>query len=386
MYRKNILLVLAAALILSGCNLPGAAKPTATIDIAGISTTIVETAVAQLSATAETAATPTVSPTPSLTPLPPTLPPAATVEVQLNPVDGISTYAATVRSWPGKGGDDLGFVRYNVGVKVLARNNIGNWLYIIWADSPTGKGWVLAQAFDLKVEIGRLPIALEDGKDIVFAPPIIWDITGTPLPLPTLSNDPALRPATITAGVSVRVCPSKGCLVIGRLNTGDQISMTGRFGKNEWAQIEFPSGPNGKGWVSHDAILPGVESFGGLPYFDIFGVLITPEPDTATPDPNLSPTPTITPTSTPAGPLAEITDVTTVYTLMSSLSPIVGTLAPKTKIHITAQSINSLWFEIQYPADTTGRAYISSKSVKLLGDFRYLPYTDVQGTPLPTPK
>jgi len=383
-YQKFVFLALAAALILSGCDLPGAVKPTATLDLPAISTTVAGTLIARLSETARIT-TAAVSVTPSLTPAPPTLAPTATVEVVVNPVDAISTYAATVRSWPGKGGEDLGFVRYNVGVKVLARNNIGNWLYIIWADAPSGKGWVVAQAFDLKTDIGRLPIALEVGSEIVFAPPIIWDITGAPLPLPTLSKDPALRPATITAGVSVRVCPSKGCLVIGGLNTGDQVIMTGRFGKNEWAQIDYPSGPAGKGWVSHDALQPGIESFGGLPYFDIFGVLITPEPDTATPDPNISPTPTITSTPTPAGPLAEITDTTTVYGQMSSLSPVVDTLAPKTKIHITAQSINSLWFEIQYPADTTGRAYISSKSVKLLGDFRYTPYTDAKGTPLPTP-
>jgi hypothetical protein len=70
---------------------------------------------------------------------------------------------------------------------------------------------------------------------------------------------------------------------------------------------------------------------------------------------------------------------------MSSLSPEVGTLNPKEKIHITAQSFNKLWFEIQYPVDTNGRAYISTKNVKLLGDFRYVPYTDARGTPFPTP-
>ena len=171
---------------------------------------------------------------------------------------------------------------------------------------------------------------------------------------------------------------------IGILNLGQQLIMTGRFGDNDWAQIEYPSGPNGKGWVSRDTIQLGPDSMSGLPFFDEFGTLITPEPPTGTPDPNISPTPTETAAPTPAGPLGLITDTTTVYTEMSSLSPELGKLNPKDKIYITAASFNNLWFQIQYPADSTGRAYISTKNVRLMGDFRNLPYTDARGTPFPT--
>lgn len=382
MARKYIILVLVMGFILAGCNLPGAAAPIATLDVNAVITSAAATAFVQLSAIAGLSS---ATPTPTITPEPPTFTPQATEEVKLEPVDAVCTYPATVRSWPGKGGENLGFVAYNRGVKVLARNNFGAWLYIVWADSPSGRGWVLAQAFNISGEIGRLPIALETENGIVFLPPIIWEITGTPLPLPTVSNDPELRPATVIERLSVRVCPTQACLLIGYLNPGDQVIMTGRYGDNKWAQIDYPSGIQGKAWISRDSIQPGTESFGGLPYFDVLGTPITPEPPTATPDPNISPTPTNTPTVTPAGPLAEITEMTTVFTLMSSLSPEVGTLNPKEKIHITAQSFNKLWFEIQYPVDTNGRAYISTKNVKLLGDFRYVPYTDARGTPFPTP-
>jgi hypothetical protein len=85
----------------------------------------------------------------------------------------------------------------------------------------------------------------------------------------------------------------------------------------------------------------------------------------------------------------EITNVTTVYTLMSSLSPALGTLNPKDRVRITAQSLNLLWYEIEYPVDTPGRAYISAsdKYVRLLPgqDYRYMRYTDALGTPLPPP-
>ena len=174
-------------------------------------------------------------------------------------------------------------------------------------------------------------------------------------------------------------------MAIGILNVGEQIIMTGRQGENKWAQFMYPSGPNGRGWVSRDLIQPSGASFGGLPYFDQLGNLITPEPPTATIDPNMSPTPSKTPLPTPAGPLAEITDTTAVYTIQSSLSPVLGTLNAKDRIYITHQSFNHLWFEIQYPAGTTGRGYISSKNIRLLGDFRNLPYMYANGTPYPTP-
>jgi hypothetical protein len=244
----------------------------------------------------------------------------------------------------------------------------------------------------LKDDVGRLPIALEIPPDshLVFVAPLIWTVVGTPLPLPTLSsNDESLRPATVTQLAIVRVCPTTSCMAIGYLQVGDQINMTGRWGENKWAQFQFPSGPGGKGWVFRENIQPSAAAFGGLPYFDLLGNLITPEPPTSTPDPNISPTATRTATAIPAGPLVEITNVTTVYTLMSSLSPALGTLNPKDRVRITAQSLNLLWYEIEYPVDTPGRAYISAsdKYVRLLPgqDYRYMRYTDALGTPLPPP-
>ena len=89
-------------------------------------------------------------------------------------------------------------------------------------------------------------------------------------------------------------------------------------------------------------------------------------------------------TATPAGALAELGDQTVVYGQMSSLSPVIGTLNAKDKVHITAISFNNLWYEIQFPDYSDGRGYISAKNVRLLGDFRRIPYTDANGTPLPT--
>ena len=382
MIKKFLTLSLFFCLFLCGCTLSGAAS-TPTVDTNAIVTAAASTAFAQLSATAGVL---NVTPTPTLTPEPPTLTPQPTVEVKLVPYDAVCTYLAAVRSRPTKGGDSIGSVAFNHRVQVFARNIAGTWLYIDWPDAPSGKAWVTSQAFTLeKMDITRLPIAIDSNNGFYFIPPVIWEITGTPLPFPTLSSDPLAKTVVGFSGFALRVCPSKGCMVLGVLNAGDPLTLTGRYGENAWVQIEYPSGPGGKAWVIRDAFQASKGLFSGLPFYDVLGNLVTSEPPTQTPDPNATPVPTFTATVTPAGPLAEITDTTTVYSLMSSLSPVIGTLNPKDKIHITAASFNHLWFEIQYPADTDGRGYISVKYVKLLGDFRKLIYTDAQGTPFPTP-
>jgi hypothetical protein len=387
MLRKIFVLTLATSLVLSGCNMPGTVTPTATMGEEAVITAAAATAYAKLT---EIAGLSTATPSPTLTtsPEPPTITPTPTVEITLVPMDAICTDNSRVRSWPGSGAEFLGGILYGRGIKVLARNDNGNWLLIEFAESPTGRGWVLAGGLQLKGDIVQLPIALErPDNQLAFVAPPVWTVVGTPLPLPTLSNDASNRPATVIQLAVVRVCPTTSCMAIGNLQVGDKINMTGRWGENKWAQFQYPSGPGGKGWVFRENIQPGEAAFGGLPYFDLLGNLITPEPPTSTPDPNMSPTPTRTATAIPPGPLVEITDLTTVYTLMSSLSPVIGTLNPKDRVRITAQSLNLLWYEIQYPVNTDGRAYISVKYVRLLPgeDYRYPHYTDAQGTPLPSP-
>lgn len=397
MLKRINLLGLLMLLVLAGCSLPGQVSPTPTAEANLVITSAASTAFAELTRVASLAtATPAITETPTLTPEPPTPVPSPTIEVVLQPVDAVCDYLTTVRSWPGKGGEDLGFVAYLRTIQVLARNDNGNWYYIEWADSPTGRAWVSTQGFTLKGEIGRLPIALEKGDQIVFIAPPVWEISGTPLPLPPLPNPiPAeLRPATVLETVTVRICPNKACMQLGYLEVGQQVNMVGRFGENKWAQIEYPSGPDGKAWISRDSIQLGPDAMSGLPFYDALGQLITPEPPTPTPDPNLSPTPSLTPTLAPPGPAGEITDVTIVYTSMSSLSPELGTLTAKTRVAITSQSFSGLWYEIQYPENSAGRAYISVKYVRLLAgeDYRYLPYTDgsgkyydINGTLVPAP-
>ena len=331
MNQKVLSLALIAILILTGCSLSAGGTPTAVVNAETVMTSAAQTAISSFTQAASlNTATPV--PTDTATPEPPTSVPTATQKVDLVPVDVNCHYPAVIHLEPTSGSESLGYVLFNHTVQAVARNHIGTWLYIIWPDSPTGYAWALAQAFDVQTEIGRLPVALIIDHQVVFRPAVIWEVKGTQLPLPTLTNDPGSRPATVIMAVIVRTCPLKACLQIGSLDAGAQLTLTGRYNENQWAQFLFPSGPDGKGWVIREAIQPSAEAFGGLPWFDSFGNLITEEPPTNTPNPDFSPTPTETATNVPVGALAVITDTTTVYAQMNSLSPVLDSLNAKKRV------------------------------------------------------
>lgn len=383
---KKLPFLLILLVLLAGCALPGAAQPTPTIDVNAIRAAAALTAVAEVTRVLSLF-TPTPEPTATNTPEPPAPTPTPTVEVILEPIPGIATDNLTVRAEPRRGSPNLGGVYFNQKVSVVARNPEANWYYILWKESSTGYAWVVSRAVQLQSsDIAQLPIASYDSEsNLILRPPVLWDMSGAALPIPPIPQGDKIRPATIIAPANARVCPSTGCMVLTLLQPGQVINMTGRYGDNEWAQFDFPSGPGGKAWIARQAIEPSPEGFGGLPYFDVLGFEITPEPPPATPDPNLTPTETSTPMPTPAGPLARMEADTLIYAEPNSLSAQVGALKNGDEIYITGISLIGQWYQIQYPAFTESRAYISRKNVRILGDMRRLPYFDEKGSLLPTP-
>jgi uncharacterized protein YraI len=97
-----------------------------------------------------------------------------------------------------------------------------------------------------------------------------WGIGATPTtalaqePTPTSasSSQPEMY-ITVTnspEGVNVRAGPSAALYPpIGHLNPGEVYPATGRSPGGDWIQIEYPNGPNGKGWVysPYVAVSPG---------------------------------------------------------------------------------------------------------------------------------
>ena len=355
MNSKSICFLL-VVFILAGCSFSGAAQPTPTADINLIVTVAAGTAFAKITEAAglsspTSSATMTDMPAPTATEMiyPTSIP-------TIVPMPGVVRANANVRSVPAKSKThDIGGILMDQNVKVIGRNDAATWLYILYADSPIGTGWVTAKAITLDGEIGLLPIVIypfgEDGKAIML-PPLLYSITGTPLP-------PSTPPAgwdkwgTINQLAKVRVGPSTGFLSIGTLNAGQIVTFRGRIAENEWAQIDYPSAPE------------------------------VPE---ATTDPNAKSVPTETPTPippTPSGADAEVTAQINVRSGPAQTNDSYGMLNPKDKVVVTGLTLNKYWYQIQYSSSPTGYGWVASQYLRVVGDMRYLPYFNNEGTPIP---
>jgi uncharacterized protein YraI len=271
-------------------------------------------------------------------------------------------------------------------VKVIARNDAATWYYIIFAESPTGTGWVLASAVDLQGDIAQLPIVIypNDGDTPLMLPPLLFAITGTPLPLNAPA--PGSKTATVMQQARVRVGPSIGFVGIGVIEPGAVVMLTGRIDGNGWIQIDYPSGPGGRGWISGD-LIKAADGFGDLPFYDILGTPVTPAPPTATLDPNATLPPTETPlppTATPSGPQGEVLAQINARSGPASTFESYGLLEPGTKVTITGLTLSGLWYRIEFPASPTGFAWVAAEYVKPLGDMLKVPYFDNLGNPLPS--
>src|SRR5688572_23665285 len=298
-----------ALLILSACSAGAAGTPTP--DGNAVATSAFATAFAYLTETGE-ASTATPTETATSTPEPPTLTP--TIMPTIQPIIGVLRGNSNLRDGPGKGGNErVGGVMFNQQVKVIGRNVGANWLWIIYDAAPSGTAWVLASAVDLQGDLTHLPIVIprNNGDPVVF-PPIIYEITGAPLPL----NAPAAdaKTADVTQLANVRVGPGAGYSIIGSIEAGSVVTVTGHIHENAWVQIEYPSGLDGRGWIATDLIHMNTE-FAGLPFYNLMGTPVSKEEAEAgieaafntepTQDPNATAAPTSTPEPPPAGPPGE---------------------------------------------------------------------------------
>jgi uncharacterized protein YraI len=306
------------------------------------------------------------------------------------PMPGVVRANANVRSVPAKSKThDIGGILMDQNVKVIGRNDAATWLYILYADSPIGRGWVTAKAIILDGDMGLLPIVIypfgEDGESIML-PPLLYAVTGTPLP-------PSTPPAgwdkwgTINQLAKVRVGPSQGFLSIGTLDAGQIVTFRGRIAENEWAMIDYPSGPDGHGWINRE-LVDAHDGFGGLPYYNVLGTPVTAalEIPEATTDPNATPLPTETATPvppTPSGAAAEVTAQINVRSGPAQTYESYGMLNPKDKVVVTGLTLNKYWYQIQYSTSPTGYGWVASQYLRVLGDMRYLLYFNNEGTPIP---
>lgn len=335
---------------------------------------------------------PTNTPEPTLTFTPePTLPP--TIMPTIEPMIAVASTSVTLRSEPRKGSDNVGGVYGNQSVKVIARNAAATWFYVIAPDAPGGMAWVLASAFTLQGDLTRLPIATfpEGSNTPLLLPPIIHEITGAPLPL----NPPApgAKTATVVQLAKVRVGPGVGYMEMALLQPGTAIVLTGRIDGNAWLQIEYPSGLDGRGWVLGELVNFEGE-YAGLPFYNLLATPVEKEGTGSADEPAATEAPSAegTPAETAAAP-APAADKPYGMTLAqinarsgpASSFESYGLIEANEQVYILGQTLNGLWYQIEYPSVPTGVAWVSSQYVELKSDITSLPYFDNDGSPLPKP-
>ena len=161
-----------------------------------------------------------LSPVPTETPLPPSPQPT------MAPIEGTASTQINVRAQPSTASSVLGIIPANTNIQILGKDPGGNWLQIIYLQGVDGKGWVTAQ----------------------------YVVTPTGIEVPVIgggeTNPNNGNLAIVQQQLNVRSGPGTGFNSLGTLNPQDVVNLIGKDANGAWLQIEFPSGPDGKGWVN----------------------------------------------------------------------------------------------------------------------------------------
>ena len=383
-------------LILAGCSLPGSVSPTPTIDVNSILTAAAATAYFRLTSQAtQSTSTPTLAPTDTPQPVPTEVVLPTSIPTII-PIPGRVAANANVRSIPQKSKThDIGGVLQGQNVKVIARNEAADWLEILYADSPTGNGWVLARAITLSADISTLPVVIyPNGLDApsIMLPAFVFTINGAPLPP---STPPAgwTKYGTLTQPANVRAGPSVGFATIGVLNPGQKVTFSGRLDGNNWVQINYPSGPDGHGWILSQLVQPN-DGFSGLPLFNLLGTPVTPTPQGGAPTDvpaavTAQDTQPAADAATPTPPPSPLTAQGTVSNQINVRSgpassyQSYGLLNPKQAVIVTGVTLNHLWYQIQYTSSPNGTGWVSTQYVQVQGDMSKVPFYTNEGVKVP---
>lgn len=210
--------------------------------------------------------TATLRPTPPLPATETPIPSQATSTV--TPVEGTTVTQLNVRAEPSTAGNVLGILPANSPVQITGKDPAGNWWQILYPQGPEGKGWVTAQY-----------VTTANGTAV----PVVGGGSGVD---PNSGNT-----AIVQQQINVRSGPGTGFNSLGTLNPKDVVRLSGKDANSAWLQIEYPNGPDGKGWINAAFVQTrGVEN---LPIVTEAGEAIGTGTPTGVP-------PTFTPTVVPA--------------------------------------------------------------------------------------
>ena len=183
-------------------------------------------------------------------------------------MEGTTSTQLNVRAEPSTASTVLGIIPADTKVQITGKDPAGNWWQILYPQGQDGKGWVTAQYVTTP---NGTAVPVIGGEDAVDA-----DSGNT---------------AVVQQQINVRSGPGTGFNSLGTLNPKDVVRLTGKDANSTWLQVEFPSGPAGKGWINAAFVQArGVEN---LPIVSESGEAIGTGTPTGIP-------PTSTPTVVPA--------------------------------------------------------------------------------------
>jgi len=178
-------------------------------------------------------------PRPSATPAPPT------IARPLLPWKGPPKTQINVRARAGCQPASLGLLNFLSKLQIIGKGCQRKWWQIIYPDAPSGVGWVTAAYVEFKGDA----IRSGGGRGHPHHPrrrhEMSREIPGRP-PRAHLRRPYGRHHKQI----NVRAGPATANDSLGLLEANTTVTLTGRNEINTWVLIDFPAGPDGKGWVA----------------------------------------------------------------------------------------------------------------------------------------
>jgi uncharacterized protein YraI len=175
-----------------------------------------------------------------------------------------------VRAGPGTEYSSLGLLDPGQKVQIVGKDQSGKWYVILYPGGPQERGWVTASYIQAG-NTGGLPVVM--GADA--------------------RGSPSAATGKVTQQLNVRAGPGTGYDLLGRLQPGAVVTLTGKNETGTWLQIEYTGGPGGRGWVTAGYLQ--ISSAAGLPVLNASGTPFPVEPSAGMPAPAVTLTPTVGP-------------------------------------------------------------------------------------------
>lgn len=170
-------------------------------------------------------------------------------------------------------------------------------------------------------------------------------------PSPTATVTPVA--GTVTAQINVRSGPSVSYSSIGILNSGDKIQIIGKDPSGGWYVIAYPSGPQGRGWVT--AAYVQASNTTSLSVIEI--------EDSA------------------RGVTGKATQQLNVRSGPGTDYNVLGMIQPDTVMLLTGKNETATWLQIEYAGGLGGRGWVTAAYVQT-NDTASLPVLNASGTPV----